>query len=93
VHGDRGPGPSDDPLTAAGEIGRATPPPPLESDVSLSVTPKWRGWVVPVAVTVAVILNVGVGLLGFAPHRTSPEPATAPVPAMVPVIVPAGGPS
>lgn len=81
--GDDGPGPSDDPLTAAGDLGRATQPPPLESDVSRSVTREWRGWLVLVGAAVAAILAAGPP--GFATHRTPPSES-----ASVPVIVPAG---
>jgi hypothetical protein len=85
VPGDRGPGRIGDPRTAADELGRATQPPPLEPDVSRSVSPNRRGWLVPVAAAAAAILAAGT--LGFATHRTPPpEPASVPVP----VIVPAG---
>jgi len=86
VPGDREPGPIDDPLTAAGELGQANQPPPVESDMSLSVIPKRRGWRVPVAVAAATILAVGT--LGSAPQRIPPPPEPASVP--VQVIVPAG---
>lgn len=87
--GDRGPGLIDDPRPAAGELGQATQPPPPESDVSRSVTPKRRGWLVPVSAAAATILAAGA--LGFATHQTPPE--RAPVPGIVaarPGIVPAG---
>jgi hypothetical protein len=86
VPGDRGPEPSDDPLTAAGELRRAPQPPPLESDGSGSVTPDRRGSLVPVGLAVAV------GALIFATHQIPPEPAPASgiVPSE-PAIVPAAG--
>ena len=80
--GDDGPGLSDDPLAAAGDPGRATQPPPRESDVSRPVTRKRRGWLVPVGAAAAAILAAGA--LGFATHRAPPEPVPVPVP------VPAG---
>ncbi|RZU50846.1 hypothetical protein EV385_2638 [Krasilnikovia cinnamomea] len=57
--GDRGSGPSDNPLTTSDDLGRVTQPPPLESDVNRSVTPKRRGWLVLVAVATTAILAAG----------------------------------
>jgi hypothetical protein len=54
-------------------------PLPLESDVSRSVIPGRRGWLVPVGAAAATILAAGA--LVVATHRTPPEPA--PVPGIV----------
>ncbi|MEU7906292.1 hypothetical protein [Actinoplanes sp. NPDC049118] len=83
--GDHGPELSDDPLTAADGLGRATQPPPPEPDVSRSPTPQWRGWLVPVGAVAAAILA-----LGAQDFATDQPPPPEPAPAAVRVIVPAG---
>ncbi|MEU7907885.1 hypothetical protein [Actinoplanes sp. NPDC049118] len=80
--GDRDPGLSDDPGAAAGELGQATQPPPLDSDESRSATPQRRGWLVPVCAVTAAILALGAQ--DFATHQPpppEPAPATVTVPA------------
>jgi hypothetical protein len=88
VPGEDGPGLSDDPLTTAGELGRETQPPLLESDVSR----KRRGWLAPARTVAAVIL--AAGSLVFAFHQTPSvggEQGPTPVPEPVPVRVVALG--
>ena len=76
----------EDPFTAADDLGRATQPPPPEPDVNRSMTPKRRRRLLPLGAVAAAILAAGT--LGFDTHRTPPPPEPASVP--VPVIVPAG---
>jgi hypothetical protein len=85
--GDHEPVLIDDPRSAADELGHTTQPPPLEPDVTRSVTSNRRGWLVPVGAAAATLLAAGA--LGFAAYRTSPEPVPGAAAAR-PGIVPAG---
>ncbi len=87
--GDHEPVLIDDPRPAAGELGPTTQSPPLEPDMTRSVTSNRRSRLVPVGAAAATILAAGA--LVFATHRTPPQPAPAAGSAAAgPDIVPAG---
>jgi hypothetical protein len=74
--GDHEPVLIDDLRSMADQLGQATQPPPLEPDVTRSVTSNRGGWLIPVGAAAATLLVAGA--LVFATHRTPPEPAPVP---------------
>jgi hypothetical protein len=89
MSGDHEPVLLDDLRSAAGEPGQASQPPPLEPDPTRSVTSNRRRWLVPVGAAAAALLAAGA--LGFAKHRTPPEPTSVPgIAAARPGVVAAG---